>query len=269
MLAATLRSHDGTRLQAYRWEPSGAPKGQVVLVHGVGEHLGRYEHVAMRLVAAGYAVRGVDVRGHGRSEGTRGYVGQWEDYVQDLRAVIATDDRPHAIVCHSMGTVVTFDHLRDASPWAVVASAFTVQFAVKAPRWKTAAANLLSRALPRLSLGNEIPPDHICSDPDVVKRYLADPLVFSTVTPRWFTEFVAALERIRAHAPKYDVPVLVPFGTEDHIISIADLEAFATRYGGAMELAPYPGMRHEVFNEIGQERVLDQAVAFLDARCPR
>jgi alpha-beta hydrolase superfamily lysophospholipase len=102
----------------------------------------------------------------------------------------------------------------------------------------------------------------------VVAAYLADPAVFSTITPRWYTEFLAAIERVQAAAAHYTVPALVPYGTDDHIISVDALEEFAARYGAGMELAPYPGMRHEVLNEPVSAEVLARISAWLDARNP-
>ena len=268
MQHGTTRSADGTRLSTTIWLPQGESVGEVVLVHGVGEHLGRYEHVAQALVAAGYTVRGVDFRGHGRSEGKRGHVKRWEDYVDDLRAAIALRPGPHAIVAHSMGTMVTLDHLRDAQTWGYVGSATTVGIGVEAPAWKLGAARVLSRLMPSLSMHNEIPLAHICSDEAVQANYTADPLVFSTITPRWFIEATKAQARIRAAAGSYSMPAYIPYGEDDQIIAIDELITFASRYGGEMTLVPYAGMRHEVFNEPDQATVLAGVTQWLDTHNP-
>lgn len=268
MVHATTRSADGTRLSTTTWTPAGDVVGKVVLVHGVGEHLGRYDHVGKALSAAGYAVRGVDFRGHGRSDGKRGHVESWERYVDDLRAAIALDPGPHAIVAHSMGTMVSLDHLRDASPWGYVGSATTVGVAVEAPMWKLKASRVLSKVLPSLSLSNEIPVEHICSDPAVIAAYEADPLVFSTITPRWFVEMLKAQQRIDAAAAHYTTPAYIPYGSDDRIISISDLIDFAGRYGGDITLARQENMRHEVFNEPGNTAVLAAVVDWLHAHNP-
>ncbi len=265
---ATTRSADGTRLSTTTWTPTGDVVGKVVIVHGVGEHLGRYEHVGNALAAAGYEVRGVDFRGHGQSDGKRGHVKNWEQYVDDLRAAIALDSGPHAIVAHSMGTMVSLDHMRDASPWGYVGSATTVGVAVEAPMWKLKASKLLSKLIPSLPLSNEIPVEHICSDPAVVTAYQADPLVFSTITPRWFVEMQKAQQRIHAAAAHYTTPAYIPYGSDDRIISIPALIDFSGRYGADITLACQANMRHEVFNEPDQAAVLSGVVDWLNAHNP-
>ena len=268
MTRGTTRSADGTRLATTTWLPDGEVRGDVVLVHGVGEYLDRYEHVGQALADAGYAVRGVDFRGHGRSEGKRGHVQRWEQYVDDLRAAIALKSGPHAIVAHSMGTMVSLDHLRDAETWGYVGSATTIVVGVKAPAWKLYGARLLSRIAPSLSQSNEIPIEHICSDVAVQEAYLADPLVFSTITPRWFIEMKAAQERIKTAAPKYTMPAYIPYGEQDEIISIDALLDFSRRFGGEITLVPYAGMRHEVFNEPDNATVLRGVIDWLDTHNP-
>lgn len=265
---ATTRSADGTRLSTTIWTPTKDIVGKVVLVHGVGEHLGRYAHVGQALADAGYAVRGVDFRGHGRSDGKRGHVENWEQYVDDLRAAIALDPGPHAIVAHSMGTMVSLDHLRDASPWGYVGSATTVGVAVKAPMWKLKGAKFLSKVWPGLPQSNEIPLEHICSDPAVLAAYEADPLVFSTITPRWFVEMQKAQQRIHAAAAHYTTPAYIPYGSDDRIISIESLIDFAGRYGADITLARQANMRHEVFNEPDNAAVLAGVVDWLNANNP-
>jgi alpha-beta hydrolase superfamily lysophospholipase len=268
MVHETTRSADGTRLSTTLWTPPGEIVGKVGLVHGVGEPLGRYAHVGNALAAAGYAVRGVDFRGHGRSDGKRGHVLNWERYVDDLRAAIALDPGPHAIVAHSMGTMVSLDHMRDASPWGYVGSATTVGVAVDAPKWKLKASRVLSRVYPSLSLSNEIPAEHICSDPAVVAAYAADPLVFSTITPRWFVEMQKAQQRIHAAAAHYTTPAYIPYGSDDRIISIPSLIDFAGRYRADITLARQDNMRHEVFNEPDNAAVLAGVVDWLNANNP-
>lgn len=264
----TVRSSDGTLLASYQWAPSGTVRGDVVLVHGVGEHLGRYEHVATALTEHGYRVRGVDFRGHGQSEGKRGHITRFERYVDDLRTAIGLRPGPHAIFAHSMGTAVSLDHLRDASCWALAASGLAVGIGVEAPGWKLAGARVLSRLLPGLSMDNEIPLENICANEQVRRDYQADPLVFSTITPRWFTEFLAAHERIHAAAPRYEVPALFAYGTDDRIVSIEAIHRFAEHYGAERTLTPYPGMRHEILNEIERDRVIADFLRFLDAHNP-
>jgi acylglycerol lipase len=174
-----LRAPDGTRLKAYRWTPEGTPKADILLVHGGFEHLGRYDHVATFFTKAGYQVIGVDLRGHGHSEGKRGYVEKWHLYVEDIRSAIATLDGNYFILCHSMGGLITMDHVRTASSvLGVIASAPLLEVAIQAPALKKIAAKVLSKVLPSLSMSNELDGALVCSDPDEVSKYKNDPLIY-------------------------------------------------------------------------------------------
>lgn len=263
-----LRSADGTEIAAVRWTPAGEVRGDVLLVHGLAEHMGRYGHVAKALTDAGYRVLGVELRGHGHSGGKRGHVDNWERYVDDLRAAANAIGGPHAIVAHSMGGLVTLDHLRDGDAWAVFTSAPLLEAAVPAPAWKIGAAKVLTKLLPKLSMGNEIPTSWICTDPAVVAAYDADPLVYGTVTPRWYTEMLGAQGRVKGSAAAYDVPLFAAWGTGDKIVSGPAIDAFAGRWGGPKQTHAYDGLFHEILNEPVKGTILAEVVAFLDAHRP-
>jgi len=269
MERSTLRSADGTEIAAYRWNPEGESKGDVLLVHGLADHMGRYGHVAKALTDAGYRVTGLDLRGHGHSAGKRGHVDSWEQYVDDVRAAADLIDGPHAILCHSMGGLVTLDYLRDGQAWAAFTSAPLLGVAVKVPRWKAAAAGALSRWLPRLSMGNEIDSQWVCSDPAVVEAYDADPLVFGTVTPRWYVEAQEAMARVRAAGPGYDIPLFAAYGTEDRLVSTAAIRDFYEVWGADdKKIQEFEGLYHEILNEEQGAEILVQVVAWFDAHCP-
>jgi alpha-beta hydrolase superfamily lysophospholipase len=265
MNSTLIHSQDGTELQRFQWAADGEPKGNVLLVHGLGEHLQRYNHVAAALTAAGYEVSGVDFRGHGLSKGRRGHVARWENYVDDLRAAADAIAQPFFLVAHSMGTLVSLDYLRGPhSARAIALSGPLLGVAVEAPRWKTAAANLMSTLLPWISLSNELDADDICSDPDVVKRYLDDPLTFHTITPRWFTEMLQALDRVNQCASDYRLPLWLHHGKQDKIICHRSIETFVPLYGGPKEFHVWPEGKHEIFNENFQSEVLQDLVRWLN-----
>ena len=261
-----LRSADGTKLKAYRWSPESTPKADILLVHGGMEHLGRYDHVAKYFTEAGYQVIGVDLRGHGLSDGKRGFVERWHHYVEDVRAAIANLDGNYYILCHSMGGLVTLDHLRTASSVrGVIASAPLLGLAIQAPVYKTMGAKLLSKIVPSLSMHNEIDSKLICSDEAEVTKYVNDPLIYSTVTPRWFTEMVAATERVHQFARSYRTPLYLAYGTEDGIVSTDAIDIFAKQYGGPVELQVWPSLFHEIFNEPNRDEIMGKCLEWLDA----
>ena len=240
------------------------------MVHGVGEHLQRYPHVAESLTQAGFEVGGIDLRGHGLSAGKRGHVLSWQDYVDDVRAAADRLPDPLFVTAHSMGALVALDFLReDTRAQAVVLSGPLLGVAVEAPRWKTSLAGVLSRLAPGLQLANEIDPAEVCGNLDVQRRYQEDPLNFNRVTPRWYTEMRMALERVRAHASGYRLPLQVHAGSEDRIVSLDALQRFLGQWGGEHELHLWPGGKHEVFNETFGEQVLASVTAWLNAQADR
>jgi lysophospholipase len=260
----TLRAKDGTELAYHRWPCPEPSRGEVLVVHGVGEHMLRYVHLAKALNQAGFQVSGVDLRGHGQSSGKRGHVARWDEYVDDLRTAAAQIGQPFALIAHSMGALVSLDYLRSPTPvHAVVLSGPLLGVSVEAPRWKTAAAGLLSKLLPALSMSNEIDPNEVCAEIDVVARYQADPLTFSTVTPRWYVEMRLALARVHAHAPQYRQPLSVHFGGDDRIVSRQAIADFVARWGGPSEVHRWPNAKHEVFNEAFQAQVFSQLIQWL------
>ena len=260
-----IRSADGTRLKAYRWSPETEPKADILLVHGGFEHLGRYEHVAQFFVDSGYRVVGVDLRGHGHSEGKRGHIMRWHLYVEDIRSVIATLGGNYYILCHSMGGLVSLDHLRTASSvLGVIASGPLLGVALQAPAIKKAAARLLSKVTPSLSMANELDGALVCSDPDEVEKYVNDPLIYATITPRWYTEMVDATQRVHQFATQFRTPLYLTYGTEDAIVSTDAIDAFAKQYGGKVELRVWPGLYHEIFNEPNRQEVFHGILQWLE-----
>lgn len=267
MTRIELRSTDGTLINGRRWSPEGEVKADILLCHGLGEHLGRYEYLGTYFSQRGYRVTGVELRGHGHSAGKRGHVDRWSQYVADLEAGADEIGGPHFVLGHSMGGLVSLDYVRTAAEvTALIVSAPPVAIPDGAPQWKMMLGRVLSRILPRLSMGNEIDPAEVCSDPEVVAAYATDPLVFATITPRWFTEFSAAIERVQAHAPHYRVPMLAMWGSEDVVVNVDAVAEFPNQYGGPVEHKAWDGMRHEIFNEPDKDEVLDTVIGFIEAR---
>ncbi|RME25575.1 MAG: alpha/beta hydrolase [Deltaproteobacteria bacterium] len=267
----SIRSADGTRLRLFQWTPPEPAGRDVLLVHGLAEHADRYHHVAAALNAAGHRATLVELRGHGRSEGRRGHVRRWQDYVDDVVAAARFVRGEMFIVAHSMGGLVVLDGLRGGPlrehAVAVAVSNPLLGVAFDPPKVKEAAAGLLSRLLPWLSLSNELDVNLISRDKAVVAAYEADPLVFDTITPRWYTEMLGARKRVHAHAGRYDLPGLAMVGTGDGICDHRATVSLMERWGHPdHEVKRYEGLYHELFNEPEKERVLADLVAWLGAR---
>ena len=264
----SAQSDDRTLLRVGRW--GDAPR-DVLLLHGLAEHIGRYEHVAAHLVAKGWRVTMPELRGHGKSGGQRGYTERWHRYVEDVQSAAGTIGRPFILVAHSMGGLVALSTLIEPIDPRCVAVALSnplLGLAVKAPAIKTSAARLLSKVWPTLSLANELDSKAISRDPAVVSAYEADPLVFGTLTPRWFTEMEAAQVLIRERLANVKIPLRLMVSDADRICDAKAARAVFEQYSGPKTLAEYPGLYHELFNEPEKDKVLSEMSAWMETVWP-
>lgn len=258
-----LTSRDGTRLSAVHWPVEGGDP--LLLVGGLAEHAGRYEELAGRLNEAGWDVLQVELRGHGQSSGKPGHVDRWEDYVDDVRAGLARLGGKPVLLAHSMGGLVSLDLLRtDEASFRAVALSGPLLAPYEPPALPLRAAlRVLDRVLPSLSLDNGLPPERVATDPAIVEAYIADPLVFSTITPRWYRQMKQAQTRVFAHAADYRLPLYLVWGSDDRICSPAAMVRFVDQYGGPHTTRSWVGAYHEVFNDLRRTEVVDALVEWL------
>jgi alpha-beta hydrolase superfamily lysophospholipase len=244
----------------------------VVIAHGFAEHGGRYASLAERLAGAGFAVRALDHRGHGRSEGKRTSVVRFGDYVDDVHVVIAMTreewpGRPTFLLGHSMGGLIALALAVD-HPDAIDA------LAVSAPVMSTGGASgltiavgkLLSRVAP--DLGVLRPPLQLISrDPAVVAAYNNDPLVFRTkIRARLGAEILDTIAHVDAELPAMRMPLLVMQGREDALVDPGCGPHVYERAGSADKtLKMYDGLWHEIFNEPERDAVIADLLAWLEA----
>ena len=268
METITIKSKDGTALRLGRW---GDGERDVLLVHGLAEHAGRYEHVGQALAARGWRVTVVELRGHGQSEGRRGHVDAWQDYLDDMAAALDTLGDQVAVVGHSMGGLVAMSALAAAAPPAVLGVAVSnplLGVRVKAPAIKVKAARLLATLLPWLPLSNELDTKKISRDPEVVAAYEQDPLVFSTITPRWFREMNDAIDSVRAQAPRATTPLYMLVSEGDEICDPASAREIVGTWAGPTQVSEYGELYHELFNEPEKEQVLKDLGDWLEGLVP-
>lgn len=240
-----------------------SPKADVALIHGYGDHAGRYREFIDQLVKDGFAVHAFDFRGHGQADGRRGYVHRWQDYVDDFevfwRRVQANNGgRKTFIFAHSTGALIAL-HWLGREPEGVaglVMSAPYLQLAINPPFVKVMAAKLVNNVVPWLGLPSELNSGHLSRDEAWRKRTDSDPLYNRTVTPRFFIESTKAQLEAIARAPKVRVPVMVALGERDGVASPAVTRTFFKALGSSdKELKEYPGMLHEIVAEVGKEEV--------------
>lgn len=267
---ATVRTWDGLDLVLRHWPAPHRPRGRIHLVHGLGEHLGRYAHVAAHLNARGWDVTGHDQRGHGASPGPRGALRAGDDLVEDLaRALDAVRPArgPFVLLGHSMGGLVAAQY--------VAASRGAVDALVLSSPALDAALGPLQRLqlavglafLPDVAMGNQLDASRISHDPEVVRRYLADPLVHDRITARLAKALLDGGAFVRARAAGWTVPTLLLWAGRDHLVSPAGSAAFAAAAPRAVVTSRcFDDLYHEILNEQDAVPVFAALDAWLDPR---
>jgi alpha-beta hydrolase superfamily lysophospholipase len=256
------------------WLPEGGVKAALLLVHGLGEHSGRYGNVVNRLVPLGYAIYGLDHVGHGKSEGAREYVERFEDYTDTLAAYRAMVSGwqagcPLFLLGHSMGGLIAAVYLldRQAEFKGAVLSAPAIKVGGDIPPAVVALSKLLATVAPRAGVA-ALDTRLISRDPAVVAAYDADPLVcHGKTTARLGAELLKASRRAAAEAGRISLPILILQGGGDKIVDPPGAQMLHDMASSADKtLKMYPGLYHEIFNEPEHDRVLQDVQAWLAAR---
>jgi alpha-beta hydrolase superfamily lysophospholipase len=260
----TLDSTDGTRLAFRAWPTSktGSAAITFAVVHGMGEHSGRYERFARGMALFGMATYAVDLRGHGKSPGQRGHIDSWRQWVDDAAAFVAHVQR-HASgevvpLGHSFGGVVMLSAVRSGKLDGIrrfVLSSPALRLKASVPAWKTSAAGLISRIAPRLALDNEVDPSTVSRIPEIVAAYVSDPLVHRKISSRLYAEWRRAAQENLQHAAQIKLPFLILAGTDDRLIDPAGSQELHARTQQNSELRMLDGRYHEPFNDIGSDDV--------------
>ncbi|GAC1486406.1 MAG: alpha/beta hydrolase [Candidatus Limnocylindrales bacterium] len=267
----TAATRDGIALRTHRWPAVGAPRGYVLLVHGIAEHAGRYEHVAARFSDAGLETQAFDLRGFGGSGGERAYVARWSIYYDDLEdrleAVRAVaKDLPLILYGHSMGGLIALGYVLADPPRLLPDLQVLSAPAIESPvaTWTRTLAGGLGRALPRLRIANGLPAGGLSREPAVETVYRTDPLHTHTTTARLGMEFFGEQARVADRLRDLDrlpVPTYVLHGADDRIVPVS---ASARLEGkGLVTRRVYPELRHETHNEIGAGTVIDDTLRWI------
>lgn len=272
---STYRTRDGLALSTWRSSSSPSPRARVVLVHGYADHVGRYPHVIEALTGAGYEVHALDLRGHGRSEGVRGHVLRFQDYLDDLDLFLEElprDPLPRFLIGHSLGGLLSLRYVLD-HPDAfagLAASSPYLHLATDVHFLKEAVATAASHLAPTLLTKSPIEAKALSHDPAMVQAYIDDPLVFKTFNARWFFQTRQAQEEVLERAAEIRLPVLMLLGSADPIADPERGRQVFDRLGSPDKtLKVYDGFLHEVFNEAGREQVIRDLVEWLAERTPR
>lgn len=270
--ADAFQTFDGVNLYEHWWRPQAEPKAGIVLIHGLAEHCGRHTHLIQYLLDHGYAVDALDLRGHGKSNGVLAYVRNFDDYLLDVdlfvdRVKARLPGKPLFMLGLSMGGAIAalFAITRQSDIRGIATTAPTVKLAA-APPIMQKLSGLMSRIVPRMRT-LKVNCSHVSRDPEVVKAYDTDPLVYRKgALARTGAELVRAGKLLQTEGSKLNLPLLIMHGGDDKITNVAGSHMlYEMAKTGDKTLKVYDGLYHEVLNEPEKDQVLKDLVDWLDA----
>ena len=265
-----MKTSDGLSLHTRHWRAPSPALGTAVLVHCLGEHIGRYEHVAEHLTAQGWDVRGFDHRGHGRSTGRRGDIARPDSLLRDLGGFIdevrRTDAaRPLVLIGHSLGGLVVARFVAESvaaqpADWSRPVDGVVLSSPAIDPGLHPVQKALLAvapRVLPHLCVNNGLQPEWICNDPAVVQAYQQDPLVHDRISGLLGRFIADAGPAVVERASRWPVPTLLMWSGQDRCVSPAGSERLAQALPeGLRTVKAFSALAHEIFNERERGAVL-------------
>ena len=272
--------NDRITLYIRGWEPnSKRPKALVALIHGLGEHTGRYIHVGKTMTDAGYAFVGFDLRGHGKSGGARGHFPSLDVIMQDMRQffkylVQRYPDIPHFLYGHSLGGLLSLSYALqyNAGLNGVIVTGAGLRSPLQEQKGKLAMVNMLGSLLPTITVPSGLDATTISRDADVVKKYVNDPLVHYKTSLGLGKSAIKAIDFCFAHAKEFKPPLLIMHGADDKLTYPSGSEDFArlaSENNKDVTLKLWDGLYHEVHNEPEKAEVFKVMIEWLEKHLGR
>lgn len=267
-----LKSEDGTSLFARAWRPVQEPRAWITMIPGTSDHSGRYDQLGRVLNRAGFAFVMPDLRGNGQSEGKRGHIDSFSQYTNDLQVALdyTRDQHPkvHFLGGHSLGGLIAARVAIENPPGisGVFLSGASFRLAFDPPAWKTSMSRLLTGVLPSLQLGNELDMADLTHDQQIVERQRNDPYNHGRVTLKMYAELLKTQQEVIQRGSQLKLPLLVLHGGADKINAVSGSESFCSIAGSKeKQLIIYKEFYHEIFNEIGKEKVFSDLIVWMDS----
>lgn len=270
----TWKSNDGLDLFGQVWEPDVvSPRAVICLVHGHGEHSSRYNHVAEALGKEGFIIFAFDLRGHGRSGGTRGHISSIEDVLQDIdllfkQARAAYPNLPLFLYGHSLGGILVLHYglQRQPNVKGVIATSSGLRTSIEEQPFKMFLAKFLGSLLPTTIIASGLDAKDISHDESVIKAYTNDPLVHDKMSLGFGKIMLGVIKWTLENAGKFPVPLLLLHGKEDKIAYPTSSTEFAAELNDRCTLVLWEGAYHELHNEAEQHEVFKTMTMWMDAR---
>jgi len=267
----SFSTSDSLELFGQSWLPERQPKAVINLVHGLGEHSGRYEHLGQFFSEEGFAVLAYDLRGHGQSEGRRGYTPSFDQLLNDISQFLEVSkqqypDTPNILYGHSLGGLQVLKYIVQNVPeiLGAIVTGPLLRPAFEPPAVTLIAAKILNKILPTFQLSNEIDPEGLSHDEIVVQNYINDPLVHDKLTPRLAVEMLATGEQTLKSAAQLQTPLLLMHGADDPITSSEASQEFAEHAGSLCTFHLWEGLYHEIHNEPVYEEVFQYELDWIE-----
>ncbi len=266
------KAPDGTQRYVQTWLPEESPKAAIQFVHGLGEHMGRYEHMAQFFTDHGYAMTGFDLRGHGKSEGVRGDATSFDTACKEIEArVAAAKGRfaglPLFVYGHSLGGALVLYYGLRSNPAVdgIVASAPGLATTKPVSGATILLARVLRKLAPSMQINNGLEVAAISRDEEVVHKYQTDPLVHPKIAARFGADLIEKGQWIQTQ-DSFPVPLLLIQGGADRIVNPQINREFAKRLKGDVTLKVFDGLYHEPHNEPEQLEVFQTVLDWMDTR---
>ncbi|MCA1953685.1 MAG: alpha/beta hydrolase [Anaerolinea sp.] len=258
------RARDGQKLYAQEWQPDVPIRGAIALVHGLGEHSGRYAHVAESFNAAGYSVVALDLRGHGKTGGQLGHIPSFEVAMQDIdylleQTALLHPGLPLFLYGHSMGGALVLYYALNRRPnlTGIIATSPGLAPATPPTRATLFSARIAYRLMPTMQIDNGLDLSGLSNDPEVIRRYQADPLVHPKISARLGLDIIQNGQWVLQHAAEFPLPLLLMVGSADRLVSVPAVHQMAKSVPPErITFREWPGGYHELHNEPNKAEVI-------------
>jgi alpha-beta hydrolase superfamily lysophospholipase len=258
-----METTDGQQIFVCEWTQPEFPVANILLIHGLGEHCERYEHVAQYMINQGYTFTSFDLRGHGKTPGLRGHIASFDIVIKDINQLLHQIEQkypglPTFVYGHSLGGLLALYHgiTQRNNLRGIIATSPGLEPTIPVPAYKIFLAKVMNRIMPAFTLENGLDLDGLSRDKAVVTRYINDPLVHKMVSASLGMDILTKGAWVSARVDEFRVPILIVHGTQDRIAKYAASEKLAYLRPDMITFKAWEGFYHETHNEPDQGQVL-------------
>lgn len=269
------KTKEGEKIFSQKWLADGTSKAILILVHGLGEHIGRYNHVAKFFNQHQISMYGFDHRGHGKSSGRRGHIGSNELFMTDIDNMIDVAKKenpgiPIFLYGHSLGgnMVLYYSLFKKPAIKGVICTSPGLGTGEPVPIAKLFAAKILKILFPGMTMDNGLDVNNLSHNPQVIKDYQEDPLVHPMISAKLAMDMFSNGDWNVENASKFNLPLLLLQGEKDHIVNLEKTKEFAAKVPDSLiTFKIFPELYHEMHNEYEQDQVFNFMLDWVNQHC--